>query len=746
MNPPSQRRSSDPGPGAFLLRLTRWVLRHRGWVVAAWLIVAVAGAVAAGPASAAMTADFGALPGRPGYETNQEILRIYGDGGAADPLVLTVTLPNGTSVDSPGVRGQLAAALDEAARIARAARVLSYPGTGDRGFVSADGRTTFALLWPAADAAFPPYARAVAELGPALPGLRVAGAPLQMTGNDALFLGGSDATGPGVVTETLVAALAALAVLGFVFGSVLAVVPLLLAFAAILGTFLVLWGVTAVTDVSFVVQYVVGLIGLGIAIDYALLVTTRWREERAAGAVNQEAVERAMTTAGSAVVFSGITVAVSLAALLLLPVPFLRSMAYGGLLIPAFSVLAAVTLLPVLLATIGPRLDRGPFRRFRPGRRRDDAEERGTWSTWARGVVRHPVIAAVLASVVLGALVMPVFGLRLGSPAPAAMASSGPARTALDALGSAGIGPGVLSPEIVLVTHGAVDAAEVAARAARVPGIRTAVVPADTAWHRDSTSLVVVIPEESAASAAGQASRDRVRSTVSTLPGARVGGSGAQGDDFVEAVYGNAPAVLGSILLVTLLLLTRAFRSLVLAVKAVVLNVLSVAATFGLLVLAWQDGLLSTAVWGIEPTGALTEWVPVMVFAFLFGISMDYEVFILARVREEYDATGSTPRAAILGIARTGRLVTSAALILFLAFASLAATPGTEVKIFATALGLGILLDATIVRALLVPALIVLFGRWNWWLPRWLARAVRVSPSERDRGPSSAGLPLPAEP
>lgn len=730
MNSTTLGRSRFHGPSVPLLQLTRWVLRHRGLVVVAWLALTVAGVLAVGPAADAMTGDFGALPGRPGYETNQEILRLYGDGGAADPLVLTVTLPAGTTVDSPGIRDELEAAIGRAAGIAGGSRLVSFPGTGDRGLVSADGRTTFALLWPAAEATFPPYARAVAALTRALPGIRVAGAPLGLTGTGALFLTSSDGAGPGLLAETAIAGIAALAILVFVFGSALAVVPLILAFAAILASFLVLWGVTTVTDVSFVVQYVVGLIGLGIAIDYALLVTTRWREERAAGASNDDAVERAMTTAGSAVAFSGLTVAVSLAAMTLLPVPFLRSMGIGGLIIPVFSALAAITLLPVVLATVGPRLDRGVRGRFRRrAERPGPADERGAWFTWARGVVRHPALAATLATVVLGALVVPVLGLRLGAPAPASLASSGPAREALDGLTGAGIGAGVLSPEVVLVSHADGDAAVVAAKARTLLGVRAAVAPSDPAWHRGSTRLVVVLPEESAATAGGQATRDLIRATLSELPGARIGGVGAQGDDFVDAVYGNAPAVLGLILLTTLGLLIRAFRSVLLAAKAVALNVLSVAATFGLVVLAWQDGLLSVPVWGIEATGALTGWVPVMVFAFLFGISMDYEVFILARTREDYDATGSTSQAAVLGIARTGRLVTSAALILFLAFVSLAATPGTEVKIFATALGLGILLDATIVRALLVPALIVLLGRWNWWLPGGLATALRIGAS-----------------
>jgi RND superfamily putative drug exporter len=293
-------------------------------------------------------------------------------------------------------------------------------------------------------------------------------------------------------------------------------------------------------------------------------------------------------------------------------------------------------------------------------------------------------------------------------------------------LGRAGIGVGVLSPEYVLVSDG--EAERVAAAARAVPGIRAAIAPDDPTWRRDGTRLVVILPEQPASTGAGQVTRAQVRRVVSAVPGARIGGSAAQGADFVDAVYGNAPLVLALIVAVTLLMLVRAFRSVLLAVKAVALNVFSVAATFGLLVLAWQQGYLSMPVWGIPATGALTEWVPVMVFAFLFGLSMDYEVFLLARMREEYDATGSTRQAVVLGIARTGRLVTSAALILFLAFVSLAATPGTEVKIFATALGLGILLDATIVRALLVPALVVLFGRWNWWLPSWLGRALLIRP------------------
>jgi RND superfamily putative drug exporter len=206
-------------------------------------------------------------------------------------------------------------------------------------------------------------------------------------------------------------------------------------------------------------------------------------------------------------------------------------------------------------------------------------------------------------------------------------------------------------------------------------------------------------------------------------------GAGPTVEDYGSAVYDNFPYVLLLISVITFLLLVRTFRSVLLPLKAVVLNLISLAAVFGAVVFFWQQGNGSDALFGVSPTGAITFWLPVLIFAFLFGLSMDYEVFILARMREEYDETGSTSAAVVTGLGRTGRLVTSAALILFFAFAALASAPGTDIKVLGTALGVGILIDATLVRALLVPAAVSLFGRWNWWLPAWLARVLRVEPS-----------------
>ncbi len=239
-----------------------------------------------------------------------------------------------------------------------------------------------------------------------------------------------------------------------------------------------------------------------------------------------------------------------------------------------------------------------------------------------------------------------------------------------------------------------------------------------------------MIPAVDGNSAAGRATLDRLRATAGTLPGdVTVGGEAAQSADFLDAVYGNFPLFVGLISLLTFLLLVRAFRSLLLPLKAVLLNLVSVAAAWGLIVLVFQHGFGSAQIWGIGATGAINVELPLVIFAFLFGVSMDYQVFIISRMREAYDRTGSTEEAVVEGIGSTGRLVTSAALIMGLAFVAFSATPGTEAKIFATALGGGILIDATIIRGILAPAAVALFGRWNWWLPSPAARLLRVAPA-----------------
>ena len=261
-------------------------------------------------------------------------------------------------------------------------------------------------------------------------------------------------------------------------------------------------------------------------------------------------------------------------------------------------------------------------------------------------------------------------------------------------------------------------AAAVAAQAARVPGVYAAVAPATPDYQRPGTAIVTVLPAAESGQPAGQATVSALERALDGQPHViGVGGDGASLIDFDHAVYGDFPLMLAVIGLATFLLLTRAFRSVLLAAKAVVFNLISLAAAYGVLTWVWQDGHGSAAIWGIPATGAITMWVPLMVFAFLFGLSMDYEVFILSRIREVYDASGDARHAVTEGLGRTGRLVTSAAAILMLGFLSMSTGPETDLKVLATGLGAGILIDAVIIRCLLVPALVALFGRANWWLP-----------------------------
>jgi RND superfamily putative drug exporter len=705
--------------------LTHWVLAHKRAVVIFWVVLTLIGMASAGSATKALKQKF-SVPGKEGWITNQQIARdFHGTGGNGAPLLAVVTLAAGQSVDSASAQQGLRAVESRLQNVLPGTRLAGYASTRSPAFLSSDRHTTFVVAYPPPDRtqAFEDNPKAAKAASAALAGATVAGAPVHLTGFDALSNQSGGGNGPGVLLEAMLGGLGALLVLAFVFGSFLAIVPIMMAIVSILTTFLVVWGLTTVTDVSPIVQFLIALIGLGVSIDYALLIVVRWREERAHGLGGDAAIERAMQTAGRAVVFSGTTVAIGLLALVALPLPFLRSVGYGGMLIPLISVLVALTLLPVVLSKLGPRLDW-------PHVRNDDKASR-SWNAWAELVVRRRWIAVLGASLVLAALVLAATNLQLGISNVNTIAKEGDAKQGLVALERSGIGSGVIVPNEVLVS-GSASSARVAQELAAVSGVHGAVAPAQ--WQRPGAAVVDAFSTPDASSADGRATLDRVRSTVRAAgPEAHLGGLAAQNEDFINAVYGNFPLMIALIALITFVLLARAFRSLLLPLKAVILNVISVAAAWGVLELVWQQGHGSNLIWGIPATGSITAWIPLMVFAFLFGLSMDYEVFILARMREEYDATGSTNTAVVRGIGRTGRLVTSAALILFLAFVSLASGPGTEIKVLATGLAAGIILDATIIRALFVPAVVSLFDRWNWWLPPMPARLLRVEPSPPPR-------------
>ncbi len=349
--------------------------------------------------------------------------------------------------------------------------------------MSGDRHTTFVLAYPPPDPtqAFEENPEAAKKATKALAGTTVAGAPVQVTGFDALSVQSGGGKGPGVLLEAMLGGLGALLVLAFVFGSFLAIVPIMMAIVSILTTFLVVWGLTTITEVSPIVQFLIALIGLGVSIDYALLVVVRWREERAHGLSGDAAVERAMQTAGRAVVFSGTTVAIGLLALIALPLPFLRSVGYGGMLIPLISVIVALTLLPVVLSKLGPRLDW-------PHIRNDDKASR-SWTGWAQLVVRQRWLAVLGAALILGALVLAATNLQLGISNVNTIAKEGDAKQGLVALERSGIGSGALLPHEVLVTRSA-SSAQTAAMLAGVPGVRGAVAPSSPEWQQPGTAVV----------------------------------------------------------------------------------------------------------------------------------------------------------------------------------------------------------------------------------------------------------------
>jgi len=377
---------------------------------------------------------------------------------------------------------------------------------------------------------------------------------------------------------------------------------------------------------------------------------------------------------------------------------------------------------------------------------RNLAARMGRWSARHRKTAIFGWLAFVVVAFVLGTMT----GQKTIDPATAGPGESGRMDKILDAGFKQPAGESVLIQSDSLTTddpafRSAVeDVVGTVSRLAVVTNVRSPLDPANQGQiSKDGRSALVdfqirgdsddaakkVDPIVAAVDSTKAGIVRDVDDALAGVPGVvGIAGVGATVLDYIDAVYKNFPLTLGLIALVTFVLLVRTFRSILLPVKAVLLNIVSVAATFGATVWFWQEGNGSDQIFDIAPTGAVTFWLPVLIFAFLFGLSMDYEVFILARMREEYDRSGDTDDAVVTGLARTGRLVTGAAMILFLAFLALSSSPGTDIKVFATALGIGILLDATIVRALLVPALVSLFGKWNWWLPAWAAKPLRVEP------------------
>jgi len=712
-----------------LARLAHLTARYRWPVIAVWIVLTVIGGVAAGKLSTRWYQST-AIPGKPAYGASLRTLNAFG-AGQRSPNIVVFHSSNVDVSRSPAVR----AAIARVARMNPGALTSSYFSTGNLMYVSRDRHTTFEEVYPAGRSGVDKKSGAVkmrAEAATVLP----AGISVNVTGRDALDEANSHGSGgSSVLLEAVIGGLGALVILLFVFGTLPAVLmPLVVAVAAILNTFTLVWALTYITNVSIIVQFLIALVGLGVAIDYALLMVFRFRDELRDGNDVESALVETMTHAGHSVIVSGTTVAVGLLSLIVLPLPLLRGMGIGGMLIPVVSVLASLTLLPAMLSVLGQRVN---SLRVMPRRLIDRGHpEAGRWGRWARFVLRRPLAVAAVGLVVVAALAG--LGTRL-NPREAQLQyfpGSGTAIIGRDQLDAAGISPGVLKPLNVLVEHGG-NAQQIAAKLRGVPGIVGAAAPAT--WRRGPNSFVEGFAAIDGAAPGIQTVIDNVNAGLKGTDGT-VTGIAAVDRDFIHALFGSFPYALALVLLLTLILLTRAFRSVVLAVKAVLLNLLSLGAAFGIVVFVFQEGH-GASLWGLTATQSVTAYIPVMIFAFLFGLSMDYEVFMLGRMREAYDETGSTDKAIELGLARTGKLVTSAALILMFAFLVLSSTPGYEVKSLAIGLAAGIIFDATVIRAFLVPALMKLLGEANWWMPNWTGTMLRIP--HRESAPEIAAAPAP---
>ena len=712
-------------------RLADYVVHHRRIVIGVWILLTAFGAFSAGQVADRWLEDF-SIPGASGYEADQRTLAKLGNGELF-PRVL-VFKADGDVTEVAGVES----AIDKVAAANPGSRVSSYFNTNDDVYVSDDRRVTFANVYPGGQFTFEPV-----SLDPTKEALAAAlpeGVDGYVTGVDALYAEASETTEgtepPSVLIEATIGGLGALVILLFTFGTLPAIaMPLLVAIASILNTFSLIWLLTYITDVSIIVQFLVALVGLGVAIDYALLMIFRFREELRHGADRDRAIAQTMKHAGRSVIVSGSTVAVGLLSMILLPLPFIRSIGIGGMLIPAVSVVTAITLLPALLYTLGPRINsvRVLPRRLVEG---SDDPDRGFWNRWAHLVVRRPVPVATAGLAVVAALLFYGVQLNPGDAQVKDFPGAGPAHAGADALREAGISDGVHKPFQIVVEGDFTPAQleQVAARLDETEGIAGASAPPSA--RADGLALI------EAYSAADGSSRD-TRPTIELLkdevvPDAESELGGAQATvaglptserEFIDAVYGNFPLVLLFVVLLTYILLVRAFKSVLLPLKAVILNLVSLGAAYGIIVFIFQKGHGAEEIWNVPATDSIISWIPLMIFAFLYGLSMDYEVFMLTRMREAYDETGDTNQAIALGLARTGKLVTSAALVLMFAFFVLSTSPGTDIKQFGIGLAAGIIFDATVIRALLVPSIMRLMGRWNWWLPAWAARVLRVEPS-----------------
>lgn len=699
--------------------MAKWVIKFRYVVVLTWLILAVLGVKTIGQIGPRLDYTY-STPGQPGYEAKLKITSRFGIDPAFEAELPILDLPLGVTMHT--AEGQAMAARTFAgARKAGPLIYADYATTHDSRFILDGGRATWAIITiPNPD--YGSGAGIEGRLQPALDAATPVGGKVTLTGF-AQLLSNAGPNASNLIWATLIGALLAFLVLFLVYGSPIAVLPIVMAMPAICTTFLGVLGMTYIANVSYFVNYMVVLLSLGISIDFSLIIVIRWREERDKGLDNRDAVLSAVRNAGRAIALSGVTAAVGLLSLVVLPVPFLRSIGYASALIPFIAFCVSITLLPVALYWFGPALDR--FSLWPHG----STTYSKPWERWGEFVLRRKWMAAMAGIVILAIATLPVLSMKTGEPRIGSLVQTGPAADAFRRLQRSGVPSGISFPIHVMTHDGSSAVTQAKAIIASTPGVYAVFAPDNAMFRQGRDALLNVVPVAEGSQSEGKAVVERLRQRLAGVPGGiDVGGSTAEDMGFTAAVYGGFPLLLAVVALVTLAILTVSLRSVVLAAKAVLLNIVSLGAAFGFMVFFWQQGHGSELIYGMPATDSVRAWIPTVVFACLFGLSMDYEVFVLSRVREEYVRTGSTDQAVVAGLARTGRLVTCAALILMVTFLSLSIDPNQLVKVLSTTVAIGVIIDAVVIRSLLVPALVALMGRWNWWMPHWLDR---VLPSER---------------
>ncbi|WP_406402976.1 MMPL family transporter [Streptomyces sp. NBC_00879] len=623
------------------------------------------------------------------------------------------------------------------AKIAGVEHVATAAGPFTAGTLSPDGRIGFARITfdvPAMEV----DPKEIEALTDAIEPARGDGVVVEL-GGDAVFINAETETSGAEAAGLLTG----LVILVVAFGTILAaLVPIVLALVAVaagLGSVMLL---ANAMDVSTAAPTIGAMIGLGVGIDYALFIVARHRENRAAGQDNTTALSNAMGSSGAAVLFAGGTVIVAMAALGLTGLGFLTSIGLSTALVVLFAVAAALTLLPALLSLLGDRV----HKRSRRGRKRPVKKAEDTaWWRFAHRVSGRPWRYLLAASAVLLALAAPALRMETGFPDAGDDSTSTTHRRAYDLLAE-GFGPGFNAPLLIVADltrpgAGAEDVPALSRRIAADPGIATVGEPQTSA--AGDTVVLSLFPTTAPADAETSRTLERVRDLVPD--NVAVSGLTAMTDDLTEQLADTLPVFIAAILAASFLLLMVVFRSVALPLKAAVVNLLSIGGAYGVVVAVFQWGWFG-GLFNLQDTFLIASPMPTIFFAVLFGLSMDYEVFLLSRVREEYAATGDTTESVARGMAATGRVITSAALIMAVVFLSFVANPSPLVKMMGLGLATAIVLDATIVRMVLVPAAMALMGRATWWLPRWLDhRLPRVGAEDAEQPhPEPVLAPAPA--